>query len=69
VPPEDKPATLSQIEALAKTLGIGSLAPQGSAEPPLTTETATTGISRKTWLLVGAAGVAVIAVTFFLLRK
>jgi hypothetical protein len=69
VPPEDKPATLAQIEALARTLGIGSLAPQGSAEPPLTTDTAMTGATGKTWLIIGAGGIAVIAITFFLLRK
>jgi hypothetical protein len=65
----ERPATLAEIQALANSIPIPSLGAQGSTAPPLTSEEASTGLSRTTWLYLGAAGVAVIAVIFFFFRK
>lgn len=63
----EKPATLSEIQALANSIPIPSLGAQGSSQAPLTTDTAVTGMNTKTLigLGLGAAVILVAGIYFF----
>jgi hypothetical protein len=65
----ERPATLAEIQSLANSIPIPSLGAQGSTAPPLTSEEASTGFNRNTWLGIGLAGLAVIGALYFYLRK
>jgi hypothetical protein len=65
----ERPATLSEIQALANTLPIASLGAQGSNAPPLTSEQAATGISRNTWITLGVVGAVLIGAILLFFRK
>ena len=69
IEPGEGPATLSQIKALADSIPISSLGPQGSAQPMLTDTGATTGTDKKTLLGLGAVALIGIVAVFFFFRK